>query len=114
MTHLIATTTTAIGAELLDLDARTSAVQQRLTTASSGELVAQLNNRKATANALRAMIDDGDVAAEESAALVASLYSDTTDDIERSRRRTSRSKDVIERLHDLALDGAVGPSNDTA
>jgi hypothetical protein len=114
MTALTAAATTQIGALLLDLNARTAAVQLRLTSASSGELTAHLQNRKETVAAIKEMTSDGDVTADESAVLIALAASNATDDIERSLRRSVRTKEAVDALYDVALGGVAGPKNDVA
>lgn len=112
MTALTAAATTQIGALLLDLNARTAAVQLRLTSASSGELTAHLQNRKETVAAIKEMTSDGDVTADESAVLIALAASNATDDIERSLRRSVRTKEAVDALYDVALGGVAGRKND--
>lgn len=108
MTALIAPAMTQIGAQLVDLNVRGSATQLRLSAASTAEQMSHLRNRGEAVDNLKAMAHEGNITGEETAVLIELAHGDSLDDIRRSRRRNGRTKDVIDMLHDIALDSVVG------
>lgn len=108
MAAVIAPAVTQLGAQLLDLNIRGSATQLRLSSASTAEQMSHLRNRGEAVESLKAMVGEGNITPEETAVLVELAHGDSLDDIRRSRRRNQRTKDVVDLLHDIALDSVVG------
>lgn len=104
-TALVSGSMMQIGALTTDLNAKTAAVEQRLTTASQGEIIAHLQNRAASVSAIRSMEQDGRIASDEASALVSYAEADAVEDIHRSRERTRKAKEAVETLHGFALQG---------
>lgn len=95
----------SIGALTVDLAAKTAVVQANLTSGAGAERIMHVTNRTATLQAINTRLANGTLLAEEAAALTSMANADTYSDIERTNRRTERSKDAVEVLHDFALGG---------
>lgn len=104
-TALVSSSIMQIGPLTIDLNAKTAAVHERLTSANSGELVTHLQNRAASVASIKSMERDERVSADEATALIAFADADAVDDINRSRERNRKAKDAVEALHNFALDG---------
>ena len=104
-TALVSGSMMQIGALTMDLNHKTAAVEQRLTSGSHGELIGHLQNRAASVGAIKALEQDGRISEQEATALTSFAQADAVEDINRSRERTRKAKEAVETLHGFALDG---------
>ncbi|MCK1471182.1 MULTISPECIES: hypothetical protein [unclassified Bradyrhizobium] len=102
---LVSSSLVAIGALTLDLGRKTAAIDARLTTSGQGEVVAHMQNRAASASDIKGLEQNGRISADEANALMSFAQADAINDINRTRDRMQKAKDVIGTLHGLALDG---------
>ena len=102
---LVSSSLVAVGALTLDLGRKTAAIDARLTTSGHGEVIAHMQNRAASVANIKALEQSGRMSADEASALTSFAQADAVDDINRSRDRMHKAKEVIGTLHDLALDG---------
>jgi hypothetical protein len=94
-----------IGALTVDLNQKTAAVEERLTTGSHAEVIAHLENRAASVCSFKALEGEGRISSEEATVLASFAQVDAVDDINRSRERTRKAKEALGALHGFALDG---------
>lgn len=94
-----------IGALTADLNQKTAAVEERLTTGGHAELIAHCENRAASVNSFKGLEQQGRISSEESDAMTSFAQADLVDDINRSRERTRKAKEAVGALHGFALDG---------
>jgi hypothetical protein len=113
-TALVSGSIMQIGALTMDLNNKTTAVEQRLTTGSQGELISHLQNRAASVAAIAQLEQNGQISAQEAAALISFAEADTVEDINRSRERTCKAKQAVEALHGFALDGIARAKDSVA
>jgi hypothetical protein len=105
---LVADAMSEIGALTVDLQARTTAVQQSLTNSSAAEVGSHFMNR----NDNVALADDlharGVITAEEHALYLEMIGEDLVYDISDTRARVLKGKKAAGRLHEGALRGIGG------
>jgi hypothetical protein len=102
---LVAGSMARIGALAADLNQKTAAVEERLTTGNHAELVAHCENRAASVASFKSLEQQGRISPEEATALTSFAQGDLVDDINRSRDRTNKAKEALGALHGFALDG---------
>ncbi|MCK1471213.1 MULTISPECIES: hypothetical protein [unclassified Bradyrhizobium] len=102
---LVSSSLVAIGALTLDLGRKTAAIDARLTTSGHGEAISHMQSRAASVSDIKVLEQNGRVSADEAIALRSFAEADAIDDINRSRDRMQKAKDVIGTLHGLALEG---------
>jgi len=104
---LVASSMMRIGALAADLNQKTTAVEERLTTGNHAEIISHIERRAESLSVFKTLEQEGRIAADEAAAMCAIAQADLADNINRSRERNQKSKEVIGVLHDFALDGIV-------
>jgi hypothetical protein len=102
---LIAEAMGSIGALAVDVASRVGVVQSALTASAAAERVAHVENRAASYFAIDAALAQKRLSMDESVALKSYADADLVTDIERANTRMIRSKEAVERFHNLALDG---------
>jgi hypothetical protein len=104
-TNLVAGAMNSIGTSLVRLDTAAAAVDQGLTNAALASTATHLHNRASNHAVLDTLAAAQKVTADEAASVKNMADSDAYADIERSRERMLRSKEVVNELHTTALAG---------
>jgi hypothetical protein len=102
-TAMVAAAMPEIGALTVNLNARTTAVDQALTNGTAAELITHIENRSATLAINRDLREQNKATEEEVAGLDACANADATRDMESSRQRQAQAKEAVQRLHGMAL-----------
>jgi hypothetical protein len=104
-TNLMASSLGAIGTSLVRLDMAATAVDQGLTNAALASNATHLHNRAANLEVITHLYGQGKISAAEADTVKSFADNDTAVDIQRSRARMDKSKDVVSDLHETALAG---------
>jgi hypothetical protein len=104
-TALVSGSIMQIGALTMDLNNKTAAVEQQLTTGGHGEFISHLENRAASVASIMELERSGRISTQEATVLTSFAEADAVEDINRSRERTLKAKQAVEMLHAFALEG---------
>jgi len=102
---LVAEGMASIGTLAVDIATKTGAVQSRLTATAAAERITHVENRAESYTAIDARQAQNRLSSDEAVALRSYSDADLVNDIERTNNRIGRSKDAVESVHDLALNG---------
>jgi hypothetical protein len=110
-TALVASAIGHIGANIVNLNAKTTSVDQCLVNGVAAETVTHYQNRKQTISLAQELFDNSSITEDEAKVIIQNAVADGNQNINRSRERMLRASNAVAILHDSALNGIINAKN---